>query len=143
MALNEDIYTITNHYDLVYIDTPYLNSSGIGVDYLGFYHFLEGLSNYSKWDELIDHKYKHKPIKHSKSIWSDKKLIYDGFQKLFHHFRDSILVVSYRSDGMPSEQELYNMMKKVKDEVSLYKYGKYKYVLSKNYRSEEVLLIGL
>jgi len=142
IALNKDVFHLEANFDLVYIDTPYLNASGVGVDYLGFYHFLEGLSNYDKWNELIDHKYKHRPIKHLKSVWADKKLIYDAFERLFWKFKDSILVVSYRSDGIPSEQELFEMVKNVKSNVMHYKFGKYKYVLSKNHTSEEILIIG-
>jgi adenine-specific DNA methylase len=46
-AVNSDVFDVTGDYDLVYIDTPYVSQKGIGVDYLGFYHFLEGLANYS------------------------------------------------------------------------------------------------
>ena len=43
-----------NDFDLVYIDTPYLNGRGSGVDYLDFYHFLEGLCTYDRWERAID-----------------------------------------------------------------------------------------
>lgn len=49
--------------DLVYIDPPYMNSKGVGVDYLAFYHFLEGLSEYKLWPMKISGEYKHKPYK--------------------------------------------------------------------------------
>jgi adenine-specific DNA methylase len=143
IVLNKDAVTIRNEYDLIYIDTPYLNSEGTGVDYLGFYHFLEGLTDYANWENLIDNKYKHKPLKHDKSEWTDKSKIVKAFHALFQHFKDSILVVSYRSDGIPSEKELYAIMKEYKSEVLMHKYGKYKYVLSKNHHSEELLLIGI
>ena len=41
-ALNCDALEVAGEYDLVYIDTPYISKSGVGVDYLDFYHFLEG-----------------------------------------------------------------------------------------------------
>jgi len=34
---------IEGNYDLAYIDPPYISAQGVGVDYLEFYHFLEGL----------------------------------------------------------------------------------------------------
>jgi adenine-specific DNA methylase len=141
-ALNKDVFLVSGNYDLVYIDTPYLNSSGVGVDYLEFYHFLEGLADYDKWEEKIDKRYKHNPIIHDKPVWSDKNMIRNAFRKLFAQFKNSILVVSYRSDGIPSEKELFNMMKDYKTTVKMYKYGKYKYVLSKNHNSEEILIVG-
>jgi len=43
-ALNTDALDVPGHYDLVYVDTPYLARRGAPVDYRGFYHFLEGLA---------------------------------------------------------------------------------------------------
>ncbi|MBI2447635.1 MAG: DNA methyltransferase, partial [Candidatus Omnitrophica bacterium] len=54
---------------------------------------------------------------------------------------DSILVVSYRSDGIPSIEEIENLMRKYKTNIEELKRKDYKYVLSNNH-SEEVLLIG-
>lgn len=38
-ALNLDALDVPGDYDLVYVDTPYIPKSGVGVDYLDFYHF--------------------------------------------------------------------------------------------------------
>ena len=142
-ALNMDALEVPGKYDLVYIDTPYIRHKGVSVDYYGFYHFLEGLVNYENWEKQIDFCSKHKRLKSIKSPWNDKKLIHEEFQKLFNHFADSILVVSYRSDGIPSPDEIIGMMEKVKKQVSLYVLnGKYKYVLSKNNKSTEIVVIG-
>jgi len=140
-ALNLDVFDIEEKFDLVYIDTPYISRKGIGVDYLNFYHFLEGLMNYSKWPEIIDYRTKNKCIRKRYSIWTDKNKIYMEFDKLFERFKDSILVVSYRSDGIPSIDELIVLLKKYKPNVEELKRRNYKYVLSTNH-SEEVLLIG-
>ena len=149
-ALNLDIFDIDEEFDLVYIDTPYISKKGVGVDYLDFYHFLEGLVNYSKWGGMIDYKTKHKRLKRQPpppfgkgegSAWINKNQIHSAFDKLFEKFKDSILVVSYRSDGIPSIEELKDSLKKYKLDVEELKRKNYKYVLSNNY-SEEVLLIG-
>ena len=140
-ALNLDVFDIEGNFDLVYIDTPYISQKGVGVDYLGFYHFLEGLVNYSKWSEMIDYGTKHRTLKRTDSVWTDKNRISVAFDKLFNKFKDSILVVSYRSDGIPSINELAALLKKYKPEVEELKRKDYKYVLSTN-QSEEVLLIG-
>ena len=47
---------VPGSYDLVYVDTPYISSKGVGVDYLHFYHFLEGLTDYDNWKSRIDYR---------------------------------------------------------------------------------------
>ncbi len=141
LAINADAFTLVEGYDLVYIDTPYISQKGVGVDYLGFYHFLEGLVNYNVWGDMIDYRTKHKRLKGEDSVWNNKNKITSAFDHLFNKFRKSILVVSYRADGIPSIDELSNLLKKYKSKVVEIKRKNYKYVLSTNH-SEEVLLIG-
>jgi len=140
-TLNLDVFDIEGKFDLVYIDTPYISQKGIGVDYFGFYHFLEGLVNYSNWPQMIDYRTKHKRLRAKASIWTDKATISSAFDRLFDKFKDSILIVSYRSDGIPSIGELIMLLEKYKSNVEELKRTNYKYVLSTNH-SEEVLLIG-
>jgi adenine-specific DNA methylase len=141
-ALNLDVFDVEGDFDLVYVDTPYISKEGVGVDYLDFYHFLEGIVNYPTWKEMIDYRSKHRRIKHEKPIWCDKNRIHTTFDELFKKFQNSVLVVSYRSDGIPSISELERLLEKYKSEVKEVRYKEYKYVLSNN-RSEECLLIGL
>ncbi|PKL45984.1 MAG: DNA methyltransferase [Planctomycetes bacterium HGW-Planctomycetes-1] len=141
-ALNLDIFDVEEEYDLIYIDTPYISGNGIGVNYLDFYHFLEGLVNYDQWGKMIDYKSRHKRLKGNGNVWTDKNKIAQAFDKLFEKFQKSILVVSYRSDGVPSVEELLNIMKKYKTDVREIKRTSYKYVLSTNH-SEEVLILGI
>lgn len=140
-ALNLDIFDIEGDFDLVYIDTPYISKKGVGVDYLGFYHFLEGLVNYENWPDLIDYRTKHKRLKSKPSVWVDKNKIYSAFDKLFEKFQDSTLVISYRSDGIPSINELADILRRYKRFIHEIKRKDYKYALSTN-EIEEVLLIG-
>jgi len=141
-ALQLDALDIPGEYDLVYIDTPYIAGSGVGVDYKSFYHFLEGMTDYGEWPEHIDYKSKHRRLIPQKTVWTDKKRIHAAFDELFKRFRKSILVVSYRSDGIPSEEELIELLSRYKSNVQIRHYGQYKYVLSKNSKSKELLLIG-
>ncbi len=142
-ALNMDALAVPGEYDLVYIDTPYINRRGTGVDYYGFYHFLEGLADYKSWGQKIDHRSKHKRMMPIKSVWTNPKEINDAFRDLFKRFKRSKLVVSYRSDGIPSLQELVEVMREFKHNVSIFRLdGNYKYVLSTNHKSTEVLIIG-
>jgi len=140
-ALNLDIFDVNGDFDLVYIDTPYISKKSVGVDYLGFYHFLEGLVNYESWPDIINYKTKHKKLKSKPTAWIDKNKIYSDFDKLFEKFRDSILVISYRSDGIPSIEELINILRRYKQTIHEIKRKDYKYALSTN-EIEEVLLIG-
>lgn len=91
---------------------------------------------------MIDYKTKHRRIKNGRSMWCDKNKIHIAFNKLFKKFQDSILVVSYRSDGIPSIDELKDIMQKYKSNVNEVKFKNYKYVLSNNH-SQECLLIGI
>jgi adenine-specific DNA methylase len=137
-----DALEVEPAFDLVYIDTPYLNRSGVGVDYADFYSFLEGLANYETWESRIDLRRKHRPFKGPQSPWNDQKKIHEAFRRLFERFHRSTIVVSYRSDGIPSEAELVRLLTRVKRNVRVHHSGDYKYVLSTNNESKEILLIG-
>ncbi len=141
-AVCGDARRVAGAFDLVYIDPPYVNKAGVGVDYLDFYHFLEGLLDYTNWESRLERKRKHLPLRGERSSWSSGETVHAAFRDLFAQFANSTLVVSYRSDGTPQEQELVGMMKSVKADVRLLRYGGYKYALSKNSNSQEVLIIG-
>lgn len=137
-----DIFDLKIHSaaGLVYIDTPYISKKGFGVNYFEFYHFLEGLTDYNNWEKKIDYKSKHKRMLSEENIWCDKKRITSAFGGLFNKYKDSIIVISYRDDGIPSVAELEEMLRNTKDSVETKKID-YKYVLS-NVQSKEILLIG-
>ena len=142
MALNVDAADVPGDYDLVYIDTPYISKRGVAVDYLDFYHFLEGLTMYDEWEKHIDYRSKHRRLKRRPSAWTDKNQIHAAFERLFERFQHSIIVVSYRSDGIPSEAELVSLLKQYKQHVRVEHFGQYKYALSTNSEAKEILLIG-
>jgi len=141
-ARNQDALLLEGQFDLVYIDTPYISRHGVGVDYQGFYHFLEGLAMYDVWQGHIDYRSKHRRLKPRPSPWTGKRTIHEAFDQLFRHYADSTLVVSYRSDGIPSEEDLISLLGKYKTRVEQRHFGRYRYVLSTNGESKEMLLIG-
>ena len=106
------------------------------------FHFLEGIVNYRNWGDIIDYRSKHRRIKHNKPVWCDKNKIHTAFNNLFKKFQDAVLVVSYRSDGIPLIADLKSILRKYKPVVREERYSRYKYVLSNN-NSEECLLLGL
>jgi adenine-specific DNA-methyltransferase len=141
-ALNLDAIEVPGKYDLVYVDTPYISRRGVAVDYLSFYHFLDGLALYEEWGKHIDGRSKHHRLKSRPTEWTDKKRIHAAFDRLFQRYQESVIVVSYRSDGIPSESELMSLLKRYKHRVRVEHFGQYKYVLSTNSASKAILLIG-
>lgn len=141
-ALHQEVNDIPGSYDLVYFDPPYISSRGAAVDFRDFYHFLEGLTYYETWKEMIDLKSKHRRLRPRPNDWTNKKRIYRAFERVFERFADSILVVSYRSDGIPSESELIRLLARFKSDVGIERFRNYQYALSKNKSSNEILLIG-
>ncbi|NFA12195.1 DNA methyltransferase [Clostridium botulinum] len=127
--------------DLVYIDPPYINAKGVGTDYLDFYHFLEGMVSYDEWNELILPKYKHKSIKgKGESPWINKKQILEEFDKIFSKFKNCTLVISYRDNGIPTHQEIMDLLGMYKSQII--DVGKeYKYALA-NEKTNEMLIIA-
>lgn len=141
-AVCGDALHVPGEFDLVYVDTPYIASSGTTVDYAEFYHFLNGLVLYEHWPELVDYDSKHRRMKRVASIWNDKTGIAKAFDELFDRFAASSIAVSYRSDGIPDVQDIVEALSRHKSRVAVETYGQYKYVLSKNGRSHEVLIVG-
>ncbi len=139
-ALNQDVMEIKGDFNLVYIDPPYITRKGVGVDYHHFYHFLEGLARYDEWPALIDYTTKHRRLERVDNPWLNPAMVSQAFMQLFDHFRESILVVSYRADGIPSVVDLERMMRTIKKRVDVY-VEDYQYVLSTR-RTAEVLIVG-
>lgn len=140
-AFNLDVFAVEGDFDLVYIDPPYTSSRGVSVDYLAFYHFLEGLADYQNWENKIDYRTKNKRFYRDNNPWCDKRRVRENFKALFEKFKDSVLVISYRSDGIPTIEEIVSDLKLFKDNVGVHFYENYKYVLS-NRKTSEVLIIG-
>jgi len=141
-SLNQDCFNIKDEYDLVYIDSPYLNGKGTGVDYRGFYHFLDGICDYKNWNEKIDFKSKHRRLIPEYNPWNDPKKMEGNFHKLFTQHSNSIIVVSYRSDGIPTVGEIKRQLERVKKTVTVYYRDGLQYALSPDKKNAEVLIIG-
>ncbi len=127
-------------HDLVYLDPPYLNKKGIGVDYRDFYHFLEGIMMYETWSEQIDLRSRHKRLHPQASPWLQTSSIHAVFEALIARHQESIIVISYRDDGIPDVSQLRAMLAKYKSHVTEARLSQ-QYALSPS-RSHEVLLIG-
>jgi DNA adenine methylase/adenine-specific DNA-methyltransferase len=127
--------------DMVYFDPPYLPRRGEKPNYFVYYHFLEGLVDYERWGEMIDMNSSIKAIRYVDSPWLDKSRVKDAFERLFRMFRyANYMVVSYRCDGIPSVNEIRDMLRRFKSNV-LVKRKRFRYVLSKS-STDEVLFIA-
>lgn len=141
-AVSRDVIDVEGNFDLVYIDPPYTNAKGVGVNYRQFYHFLEGLTDYDGWSARVDWSSKHRRLIPTPDRWCCPGQLADAFEAVFQRFSDSTLVVSYRSDGIPSIEELAAMLKRYKKRVTVVQYRTYQYALSTNRQSKETLLIA-
>lgn len=140
-AICRDVSEVEPGFDLVYIDPPYLNRRGVGVDYQHFYHFLEGLTDYARWDSRIDRRFKHLPFVRQPQPWTDRRRIHAAFAEVFERFRGSTLVVSYRSDGIPTAEELETMLRTLKRRVQVIATS-FQYALSTQRETRELLFIA-
>jgi DNA adenine methylase len=105
-------------YDLVYIDTPYISPYS-DCDYTRRYHFLEGLCTYWNGVELLP-KTLTKKIRSYPTDFSSKEKATDAFVRLFDHFKNSILVVSYSSNAIPPRAQMVRLLKQFKKRVEVY-----------------------
>ena len=103
--------------DLVYMDPPYYSTSSDN-EYVRRYHFVEGLAR--DWDGVeIQEDTLTKKFKNYPTPFSTKNGAYTAFDKLFYKFRDSILIVSYSSNSLPTMDEMIGLLKKYKQNVEV------------------------
>ena len=141
-SICEDASGIKGEFDLVYLDPPYIGLSGKNVDYAAFYHFLNGICDYDEWPSKIDYSSPHLRIKCEQSPWCDKTRIKSEFEKTISHYAGAdILAISYRSDGIPTIDEISEMLRKHFSKLSIYESRNIRYVLSTS-TSQEVLLLA-
>lgn len=117
-AFNQDVFSLDVEPDLVYLDPPYhtVNSDN---DYTRRYHFVEGLVR--NWDGLeIQTETKTKKFKKYITPFDNKRTVYKAFEDIFLKFQNSILVVSYSSNSLPTKDEMIYLLKTIKRNVALY-----------------------
>lgn len=146
-SVNGDAMALTGiNPDLVYIDPPYYSPLSDN-EYVRRYHFIEGLARDWKGVEIQEHT-KTKKFKSYPTPFSTKDGAYNAFDELFSKFSDSILIVSYSSNSLPTQEEMVALMKKYKEHVEVvpvdYKYAFGNQVDAKTHRNSvrEYLFVG-
>ncbi|MER8592817.1 DNA adenine methylase [Mesorhizobium sp. M1182] len=135
---------ISNGYDLVYIDPPYisLQERYNHDDYWRRYHFLEGLAQYGEWEKLLD------PISNIRLLqqpqwmieWSRRKTFSDRLYGLIKTHKNSIVVLSYVTNAFPLESEIKRFFEEEFSNVTLHT-REHSHALSRSPR-RELLFIG-
>ncbi len=132
--------------DLVYIDPPYYSPLSDN-EYVRRYHFVEGLARDWKDVEIQQHT-QTKKFKSYPTPFATRKGAADAFEHLFKKFANSILIVSYSSNSLPTQDEMVAIMAKYKQHVEVipvdYKYSFGNQNDAKTHRNsvQEYLFVG-
>lgn len=132
--------------DMVYIDPPYYSPLSDN-EYVRRYHFVEGLARDWKGVEIQEHT-QTKKFKSYPTPFSTRMGAADAFDKLFKKFTKSILIVSYSSNSLPTQDEMVALMAKYKEHVEVipvdykYSFGNQKDAKTNRNSVQEYLFVG-
>lgn len=131
---------------LVYIDPPYYSPLSDN-EYVRRYHFIEGLARNWEGVEIQQHT-QTKKFKSYPTPFSTRNGAADAFDLLFKRFSDSILLVSYSSNSLPTKDEMLSIMAKHKSHVEIipvdhqYSFGNQADSATHRNKVQEYLFVG-
>ena len=117
-AARSDIFEAESAVDLVYLDPPYVPRSDDNC-YMKRYHFLEGLSCYWENVEIMEET-RVKKIAKPYTPFSYRRTAEDAFDRMFARYEDSIIVLSYSSNGFPDLAEIKAILGRYKSKVTVH-----------------------
>lgn len=118
-VIRSDVFSLRpSGVDLVYLDPPYVPRSDDNC-YMKRYHFLEGLSCCWRGVRIMENT-RVKKIEKPYTPFSYRKTAIAAFDRLFRLYRDSIIVLSYSSNGYPDRDELEHLLRRYKSSVTAY-----------------------
>lgn len=132
--------------DLVYFDPPYYSPLSDN-EYVRRYHFVEGLARDWKGVEIQKHT-KTKKFKSYPTPFSTRNGAAAAFDCLFEKYQDSILIVSYSSNSLPTQDEMVEIMRKYKRHVEVvpinytYSFGNQGTAKTHRNKVQEFLFVG-
>ncbi len=112
-----DAMTVHWKANMVYMDPPYYSPFSDN-DYVRRYHFIEGIACDWQGVEIQEHT-KTKKFKSYPSPFSSRVGAHDAFDKLLNNFKDSILLISYSSNSLPTKEEILSLVSKYKQHVEV------------------------
>lgn len=133
------------HADLVYIDTPYFSKKSGAITYHNRYHFLEGLMHYAEIPKNIDLNKVNKEISIGKNPeFENRGSFLKELDQLIQFHQNSIIAISYTTEGYPSIDEIKKIVQLYKNNVLVCSLGRHSFALNRsNADREEVLILGL
>lgn len=146
-ARHGDAMTLQNREaGLVYIDPPYYSPLSDN-EYVRRYHFVEGLARDWKGVEIQEHTITKK-FKSYPTPFSTRKGAAVAFDHLFRKFKKNVLIVSYSSNSLPTQDEMVSIMSKYKKVEVVpvnykYSFGTHRHKVGKNKNAvQEFLFVG-
>lgn len=116
----QDVFETTpKDIDLVYLDPPYVPRSDDNC-YIKRYHFLEGLSCYWEGLRIMEDTKVHK-IEKRYTPFSYRRTAIEAFDALFRLYRESVIVLSYSSNGYPDLSVLEELLRRYKSTITIHK----------------------
>jgi DNA adenine methylase len=146
-ALRSDAMSVCATADLVYIDPPYYSPHSDN-EYVRRYHFVEGLA--CDWRDVeIQWNTKTRKFRNYPTPFATRRGAADAFNMLFNTHRNSILLVSYSSNSLPTRDEMLYLLRRYKHNVDLvsidhlYSFGTHGHKVGDNKnRVQEYLFVG-
>lgn len=102
---------------LVYIDPPYYSPYSDN-EYVRRYHFVEGLARNWEGIEIQNHTLTKK-FESYPTPFSTREGAFNAFDRLFRRHRNSVLLVSYSSNSLPTMDEMISLMSTYKQKVEV------------------------
>ena len=103
--------------DLVYMDPPYFSKLSDN-EYVRRYHFTEGIAR--DWQGVtIQENTQTKKFRSYPTPFSTRQGAEDAFDRLFRRFKSSVIMVSYSSNSLPSQDEMVTLLARHKSRVEV------------------------
>ena len=145
-AVCGDVMALKAKGDLVYIDPPYYSPFSDN-EYVRRYHFVEGLARNWEGVEIQEHT-QTKKFKNYPTPFSTRDGAASAFDALFKKYARSVLIVSYSSNSLPSQDEMVEIMSRYKQHVEVvpvdytYSFGNQNGAATHRNRVQEYLFVG-
>lgn len=146
LSLCDDAMKLSLKAQVIYMDPPYFSPYSDN-DYVRRYHFVEGLA--CDWNGLdIQNHTKTKKFKSYPSPFSSRKGAIDAFDKLLKRFRSSIIIISYSSNSLPTQEEMLSLLYRYKRRVEVisidyrYSFANHRQRKTDNNKVKEFLFLG-